>query len=146
MKSHWHGSALFTIPLIQSDYLSKSSIKTNLGTDKGNSQNETWHWTNDEIGVALYKVGSECELNPWSDRSLGQSVWTESSGRGFKSHSGQLSLATSKNSSVVNTICINLFRYTHVITSAKFRLKQTWRLMKAIAEMKYDTKQAMKLE
>ena len=33
------------------------------------------------------------------------------SGRGFKSDSGQLSTATSKNPSVVNTICINSFRY-----------------------------------
>ena len=45
------------------------------------------------------------------------------SGRGFKSHSGQLSLATSKNSPVVNTICIRSFHYTHVITSTKFQLK-----------------------
>ena len=37
-------------------------------------------------------------------------------------------------------------RYTHVITSTKFRLKQTWRLTKAIAEMKCDTEQTMKLE
>ena len=34
----------------------------------------------------------------------------------------------------------------YVITSTKFRLKQTWRLMKAIAEMKCDTEQTMKLE
>ena len=45
------------------------------------------------------------------------------SGRGFKSHSGQLSIATSKNRSVVNTICISSFRYTHVITCSRFRLK-----------------------
>ena len=51
-----------------------------------------------------------------------------------------------KNASVMNTICINSFRYTHVITSTKFRLKQTWRLTKAIAEMKCDTEQTMKLE
>ena len=41
------------------------------------------------------------------------------SGRGFKSHSGQLSVATSENHSVLNTISINSFCYTHVITSAK---------------------------
>ena len=40
----------------------------------------------------------------------------------------------------------HLFRYTHVITSRKFQLKQTWRLMKAIAEMKLDTEQTIKLE
>ena len=53
---------------------------------------------------------------------------------------------TSKNLSVVNTICISSFRYTHVITSRKFRLKQSWRLTKAIAEMKLDTEQTLKLE
>ena len=46
--------------------------------------------------------------------------------------------------------CIHtyIFRYTHVITSTKLRLKQTWRLTKAIAEMKCecDTEQTMKLE
>ena len=43
--------------------------------------------------------------------------WTND-GRGFKSHSDQLSIATSKNLSVVTTICIvSSFRYTHVIYS-----------------------------
>ena len=73
-------------------------------------------------------------------------VWTEFSGRGFKSHSGQLSIATSKNPSVVNTICISSFRYTYAITSRKIRLKQMWRLMKAMTEMKPDTEQTIKLE
>ena len=40
----------------------------------------------------------------------------EFSGLVFKSHSDQLSIATSKNPSVVNTICISSFRYAHVIT------------------------------
>ena len=35
---------------------------------------------------------------------------------------------------------------THVITSRKLRLKQMWRLTKAIAKMKPDTEQTMKLE
>ena len=35
------------------DNLKKISIKMNVVTDEGNSQNEIWHWTNDEIGVAL---------------------------------------------------------------------------------------------
>ena len=48
--------------------------------------------------------------------------------------------------SVVNTICIRSFRYTQVITSRKFQLKETWKLTKAIAEMKLDTEQMMKLE
>ena len=46
----------------------------------------------------------------------------------------------------MNTICISSFRYTHVITSRKIQLKQTWRLTKAMAEMKPDTEQTMKLE
>ena len=38
------------------------------------------------------------------------------------------------------------YTYTHVITSSKVQLKQTWQLMKAIAKMKLDTEQTMKLE
>ena len=37
------------------------------------------------------------------------------------------------------------FRYTRMITSGKFQLKQQWQLIKAIAKMKRDTKQKMKL-
>ena len=48
----------------------------------------------------------------WPDSSVGWSVWTEFRGRGFKCHSGQLFIATSKNLSVVNTICTSSFRYT----------------------------------
>ena len=33
-------------------------MKTNVATDEGNSQNEMWHWTNDEIGVAV-------QIWPW---------------------------------------------------------------------------------
>ena len=39
-----------------------------------------------------------------------------------------------------------MYRYTPVIISRKFRIKQTWRLAKAMAEMKSDTEQTMKLE
>ena len=35
----------------------------------------------------------------------------KSGSRGFKAHSGQFSVATFKNNSVVNTICINSFRH-----------------------------------
>ena len=31
----------------------KISIKINVATNKGNSQNEIWHWTKDEIGVTV---------------------------------------------------------------------------------------------
>ena len=43
-------------------------------------------------------------------------------------------------------IFIYILRYTHVITSTKFQLEQTWRLTKAMAEMKCDTEQTMGLE
>ena len=33
-----------------------NSIKTNIVTDKSNSQNETWHWTNNEIEVAVQSL------------------------------------------------------------------------------------------
>ena len=39
------------IPLHSCDYLKKVSVKINVVTDEGNSRNETWHWTNNEIGV-----------------------------------------------------------------------------------------------
>ena len=39
-----------------------------------------------------------------------------------------------------------LIRYTHVTISSKFQLKKTWRLVKAIAAMKLNTEQMMKLE
>ena len=94
----------------------------------------------------LYKVCSEYELNSWPDSSVGWSVWTELTGRSFKFHSRQLSIVTSENPSVMNTISINSFRHTYVITSTKLRLKQTLRLTKAIAEMKCDTEETMKLE
>ena len=41
----------------------------------------------------------------------------EFGGRGFKSFSDQLSIATFKKSSVVNTICNCSFPHTHVIVS-----------------------------
>ena len=39
--------------MITHDYLNKILIKINVATDEGNTQNETWHWTNSEIGVAV---------------------------------------------------------------------------------------------
>ena len=52
-------------------------------------------------------------------------------------NSGQLSIAASKNPSVMNTICINSFRY-NVITRARLRLKQVRRLTKEKTEMKRE--------
>ena len=37
-----------------------------MATDEDNSQNETWHWTNDEIGVAVHSwVLVQVELMAW---------------------------------------------------------------------------------
>ena len=48
------------------DYLQKISIKINVATDKGNSQNEMSHWTNDEIGVAVQSwLWVRVELMAW---------------------------------------------------------------------------------
>ena len=94
----------------------------------------------------LYKGGFECELSSWPDNSVGSGVWMEFSGRGFKYHSGQLSIATSKNRSVKNTMYISSFRYIHVITLTILRLNKRGEATKPIAEMKYDTEQNMKLE
>ena len=59
---------------------------------------------------------------------------TQANGCRFKSHTGQHSIATSKNPSVVNTICIS-HSAANVINCARL-CKQMWWLKKAIAEMK----------
>ena len=41
------------IPLHSCDYLNKIAIKINVATYEGNSQNEIWRWTNDEIGIPV---------------------------------------------------------------------------------------------
>ena len=41
------------ISLHSYDDLRKISIKRNVVTDKDNSRNEIWHWTNDKVGVAV---------------------------------------------------------------------------------------------
>ena len=46
------------IPLHSCDYLKKVSIKINVATDEVTSQNEIWHWTNNEIGEAV-------QIWPW---------------------------------------------------------------------------------
>ena len=93
------------------------------------------NWTKMKL-EELYKVSSECKLNSWPDNLFRLRVWMEFGGRGFKSQSGQLSLTTSQNPSVVNTINTISFCYTHVITCARYQLKQMWQLPKAIAEIK----------
>ena len=54
------------IPLHSRDYLNKNSMKTNVVTDEDNSRNEMWHWTNDEIGVAVQSwLWVRVELMAW---------------------------------------------------------------------------------
>ena len=44
----------------------KLLIKINMATDEGYSWNETWHWTNNEIGVALQSwLWVRVELVAW---------------------------------------------------------------------------------
>ena len=107
---------MYQIVLLHScDYLEKTSIKKTWRMAKSNGWNEMWHWTNDEIGVAVQRwLWMRVNSNP--DSSVGQSVWMRFNGCGFKYHSGQLSIATLENPSVVNTICISSFSKTHVIT------------------------------
>ena len=47
-----HGIALLFI-YTSCDYLNKISIKIHVATEEGNSRKEIWHWTWDEIGVAV---------------------------------------------------------------------------------------------
>ena len=84
----------------------------------------------------------------WSHGLIAQSVsvWLGLSGRGFKSISCQLSIATSGNVSVLNTTCISQFSNTHLITYRKLWLNKRgyWRLQ--TAKMKRSTEEIMKLE
>ena len=48
------------------DYFKKISIGTDMTTEEGNSRNETWHWTDEEIGVAAQSwPGLRVELMAW---------------------------------------------------------------------------------
>ena len=60
-----------------------------------------------------------------------------------ESHSGLFSIATSKNTSVANTICIGSFHWTHLITLTKSWWKETWRLTMAMIEIRYDIEQTI---
>ena len=54
------------IPLHSCDYLKKILIKINVVIDQGNSQNEMWHWTYNEIGVAVQSLlWVRVELMAW---------------------------------------------------------------------------------
>ena len=80
-----------------------------MATDEGNSQNETLHWTKDEIGVAVQSwLWVLVELIDQSVTATEQNH----SVRGFKLHSDQLSMATSKNLLVVNVNTIYTLSHT----------------------------------
>ena len=63
--------------------------------------------------------------------------WSSYSGRGFKSHSGEISIATSKILQWWITY-VSIYPGTNVITCARFCLKQMWRLTKTIAKTKCE--------
>ena len=56
-------------------------------TDEGNSQNQIWHWTKDNIGVSVQSL-------LWLPVELIRASKLKFSGPGFKSPSGQLLIAT----------------------------------------------------
>ena len=54
------------IQLHSCDNLYKILIKKNVATGEDNSQDEMWHWTNDEIGVAVQSwLWVRVELMAW---------------------------------------------------------------------------------
>ena len=80
----------------------------------------------------LYKVGSDCELNSWPNSSVGQSVCT------FKTHSGQLSISTSNNPSVVNNIPhIYIYIYIYIYNCFKLQYIYCHCFTLVSAKMKY---------
>ena len=64
-----------------------------------------WNWS---ISTKLALTAS---WNQWPTSSVCYSISMEFSGRGLNSHSDQFSIGVSKNPLLVNTICINSFRY-----------------------------------
>ena len=70
---------------------------------------------------------------------------------GKESHSGLLSVATWKNTSVSNTICISSFRWSHLITSRKSYEKERgdwrrqWSKWKMTLNKRYNWKSSTKL-
>ena len=106
---------------IQTCYLLNYSIKIKLATEEGNGRNERWTLkkTRNWSSCTKFAPSVSCthdlfddDLNSWPDiytklalrvswthGVIAQSVSrTEFSGHGFKSHSGQLSITTSKKS------------------------------------------------
>ena len=107
-----------------------TSIKFKLnkrGDWQRQTRNEPWHWTNDEVWVAVQSwFWVPVELMAWELSRVEhlngiQWSWVQS-----HTHS---SIDTSNNTSVVNTIYISSFCYTLVITSRKFQLNKRgdWR-------------------
>ena len=124
--------------LLSCDYLKKISIKINVATNEGNSRNETCHWTNDEIwGTVKSWLWVQLDL-------MALQLSRVERLNGIQWSRVQIPLrpafySYSKESFSGEYHRYHSFRYTHVVTSRKFQLKQTWRLMKAIAGMKLDT-------
>ena len=54
------------IPLHSRDYLKQISSEKEVATDKGNSQNGTWQWTDDEIGATIRSwLWLQAQLMAW---------------------------------------------------------------------------------
>ena len=90
-----------------------------------------WNWS---ISTKLALTAS---WNQWPTSSVCYSISMEFSGRGLNSHSDQFSIGVSKNPLLVNTICINSFRYqrdylcetslkANVANSARKDRNETW--------------------
>ena len=132
-RSNWSSC----IKLAMSASLTHGLIAQSVGASERNSQNEMWTQNREIKLELLYRVGYECKFNSWPNSSVSWSIWAELSGCGFRSHSGQLCIASSKNLSVMNTTCINHFA-ANVITCARVCIKQMLRWTKGIAKMKCD--------
>ena len=77
------------------------------------------HWTKDEIRVGVKSwFWVRVELMVWH---LSWLDCLKFSGCGFKSHSGQLFIATFRNALVVNTVCLKINVLVSLIISLEFQ-------------------------
>ena len=108
---------IYYIILLQFIYI--SFCYTHLITSKRFQLKQTWRLTKPLAEIKpdieqmmkleqLYKVGPECRLRSWYDRSVGQRIRTKFCGRGFKSLTSRFSVATSRNPALVNT---NMYQF-----------------------------------
>ena len=110
------------IPLHSCDYPKKISIKINVGTDIDNGRNEIWHWTDDGIRMAVKnQLWVRVELATWylsRLEHLNGIQWSWDQATLWPSFYSYFKVSFSGED-----IYNSSFRYTHVVTSKKFRLK-----------------------